>query len=72
MHSLLTHPLAIYAVVFDIRKLLDPATREQVGGVALNDRQPHTLEVVWPCGSTLKFTPWLHFVCLNVYRCKSQ
>merc|ERR1719174_1620089 len=30
MHSLLTHPLGIYAVVFDIRKLLDPATREQV------------------------------------------
>merc|ERR1719174_3107818 len=29
MHSLLTHPLGIYAVVFDIRKLLDPATREQ-------------------------------------------
>ena len=72
MHSLLTHPLAIYAVVFDIRKLLNPATREQVGGVPRSDGQLHTLVAVWSCGSTSKFTPWLHFVCLNVYRCKSQ
>ena len=35
MHSLLMHPLAIYTVVFDIRKLLDPATREQVGCITL-------------------------------------
>ena len=45
MHSLLTHPLGIYAVVFDIRKLLDPATREQVGCFTLSDRQRHILVV---------------------------
>lgn len=45
MHSLLTHPLGIYAVVFDIRKLLDPATREQVGCVTLSDRQRHVAVV---------------------------
>ena len=50
MHSLLTHPLGIYAVVFDIRKLLNPDTREQVGSVALSDRQRHiavVIAVVW-------------------------
>ena len=72
MHSLLTHPLATYAVVFDIRKLLNPATREQVGGVPLNDRQLNILVAVWSRGSTSKFTPWLHFVCLSVYFCESQ
>ena len=45
MHSLLTHPLGIYAVVFDIRKLLDPATREQVGCFTLSDRQRHVAVV---------------------------
>ena len=67
MHSLLTHPLGIYAVVFDIRKLLNPATREQVGCVT---RQLHIFVVERSCASTLKVAPSLHFVCLNVYRCK--
>ena len=70
MHSLLIHPLAIYAVVFDIRKLLDPATREQVGCITLSDRQLHTLVAVWSCGSTLKVALSLYFLCLNVYLCK--
>ena len=47
MHSLLMHPLAIYAVVFDIRKLLDPATREQVGCITLSDRQLNSLVAGW-------------------------
>ena len=47
MHSLLTHPLAIYAVVFDIRKLLDPATREQVSCITLSDKHLDSGLVVW-------------------------
>ena len=71
MHSLLTHPLGTYAVVFDIRKLLNPDTREQVGCVTLSDRQRHIAVVERSCASTLKVAQSLHFLCLNVYRCKS-
>ena len=66
MHSLLTHPLGIYAVVFDIRKLMNPTTREQVCHT-----QCHIVVVECSYASVLKLAPSLYGLCSNIYRCKS-